>query len=100
MDHLALEVLAPMIIAVVLTLTVGGVILLKPLSNRLADLLAIMADERKDPTVTKDLGHIHQQLDTVSSRLALLEERQDFHEKLLESPDRMARRQETSGGAE
>ena len=87
MDPAALDLLAPMLVAIVLILTTGGVILLRPLSKRLGDLLEAMADERKNPVIGDDLSHIRAHLDTMSSRLALLEERQDFQEKLMSTPD-------------
>ncbi|MFQ5689854.1 MAG: hypothetical protein ACE5HQ_06255 [Gemmatimonadota bacterium] len=77
------DVLAPMIFMVVLTLTVGGVILLRPLSRRLGDLLETMAQERRGEIPGDDVTRIKTQLETVASRLALLEERQDFTDQLL-----------------
>ncbi len=94
MDPVVLDIVAPMIMMIVLTLTIGGVILLKPLSKHLGRLLEAMADERQNPAIGRDMVQIQQQLDAVTSRLSLLEERQDFHERLLESPDRRARRRE------
>ncbi len=43
MDPAQLELLAPMVFAVILTLTIGGVILLKPIANKLGHLLEAMA---------------------------------------------------------
>ena len=86
MDYLIVETLAPMLVAVVLILTVGGVALLRPLSKRLGDLLEVMADEKRNPSLGEDLGQIRAYLETMSSRISLLEERQDFQEKLLAEP--------------
>jgi hypothetical protein len=86
MDYLTLELLAPMAVAIILILTVGGVVLLRPLSKRLGDLLEVMAEQKRVPGASEDLQHIRAHLDTVNSRLALLEERQDFQEKLLGDP--------------
>ena len=83
-----LDIIAPMVVMIILILTVGGVTLLRPLSKRLGDLLEVMADEKRNPSMGDDLHHIRAHLDTVSSRLALLEERQDFQEKLLADPVR------------
>lgn len=89
MDPAVIDILAPMMFAVILTLTVGGVILLKPISKKIGDLLEAMAEERKNPSVAAELNQLRGQLDTMSSRMALLEERQDFHEKLMEAPSRL-----------
>ena len=87
-----LEILAPMIFAIILTLTIGGVILLKPIANKLGALLEAMAKEKQEPRLTEELGHIRELLETITGRLALLEERQDFTDALLNDPDRQRMR--------
>lgn len=82
----SLEILAPMVFAVILTLTIGGIILLKPIANKLGHLLEAMARERKEPRISEELGHIRDLLETINSRLNLLEDRQDFTEALLNDP--------------
>ncbi len=98
MDPAVLDIVAPMLFAVVLTLTIGGVILLKPISKKIGDLLEAMAEERKNPSLAGELQQLRGQLETMSSRMALLEERQDFHEKLMESPSRLPAIESGSGG--
>lgn len=88
MDPAQLELLAPMVFAVILTLTIGGVILLKPIANKLGHLLEAMAKERSEPQLGSELGHIRDLLETTNARLALLEERQDFTDALLNDPER------------
>jgi len=83
-----LEILAPMVFAVILTLTIGGVILLKPIANKLGFLLEAMAKEKQEPRLTEDLTHVRELLETMNGRLSLLEERQDFTDALLSDPDR------------
>ncbi len=90
-----LEILAPMLVLIVLTLTIGTVTLLKPLSRRLGDLLEAMAQERKKPQLDNEVEHIRELLDMMSGRLSLLEERQDFTDALMNDPERMRLR---SGG--
>jgi hypothetical protein len=68
------------------------VVLLRPLSRRLGDLLEVMARERQQPKVGPDLERIHDLLETMSGRLSLLEDRQDFTESLLDNPDRRSLR--------
>lgn len=83
-----LELIAPMIFAIILTLTIGGVILLKPIANKLGHLLEAMAKDRSQPQLGSEIGHIRDLLETTNARLALLEERQDFNEALLNGPKR------------
>ena len=100
MDPAQLELIAPMVIAVILTLTVGGVILLKPLSNKLGNLLEAMAKEKSQPQVSGDLERVHDILDTINGRLSLLEERQDFTDALLADPERRRLRLKRPGQEE
>jgi hypothetical protein len=83
-----LEYLAPMIATVTLIVTTGGVILLRPLSKRLAELLHAMTQEKLSPTQEKELAQLRAHSATMESRLALVEERLAFTEALLESKRR------------
>ena len=80
-----LEFIAPMVVAITAILTVGGVIILRPLSNRLAELLHAMSREKATPSQLHELEQMRAQLSAIESRLALIEERQGFTEALLES---------------
>ncbi len=77
------EFLAPMIVMVTLIVTTGGVVLLRPLTKRLVELLEVTTREKANPRVQGDSEVIRDLLETMNSRLALLEERQDFAERLL-----------------
>ena len=83
MDPANIEIIAPMIFGTILTLTIAGVILLKPIANKLGYLLEAMAKEREGPRISEDLGHIRELLETMNGRLSLLEERQDFTDRML-----------------
>jgi len=83
-----LELIAPMIFAIILTLTIGGVILLKPIANKLGLFLEAMAKERSEPQLSAELNHMRDLLETTNARLTLLEERQDFTDALLQDPER------------
>jgi hypothetical protein len=83
-----LEILAPLIIGVVFILTVGGVVLLRPLSRRLGDLLELMAQQKQQPQVGKGLESTRELLEATVDRLAALEDRLDFTERLLSDPGR------------
>ncbi len=74
--------IAPMIVAVVLFLTVGGVMVLRPLSKRLADVLEIYARDR-ERGIEGEVRQMRDLLETMSARLQLMEERQEFTERLL-----------------
>jgi len=78
------EFIAPMIMGVVLIVTIGGVVLLKPVMNRLVELLEVMASARSGGTTLEgDISHMRDLLERMDSRMALLEDRQDFTERLL-----------------
>jgi len=74
-----------MLVLMTLILTAGGVLLLRPMSKRLGDLLQIMAEERrlKAQPQNNDVGQMRDLLESINARLALLEERQDFTDQLI-----------------
>ena len=78
------EFVAPMIMGVVATLTVGGVLVLRPLTKRFAELMQVyISDRREGPHA--ELRHMREILETMDARLQLMEDRLDFTERLLES---------------
>ena len=87
-----LEAIAGMAFAflmtVTLTLTIGGVVLLKPLMRNLGNFLEAKAEERKGlfDGSPEDWDRLLGSLETVDKRLQAIEERQDFTEKLLSKP--------------
>lgn len=78
------EIIAPMVVSIVLILTVGGVAVLRPLAKRVSELLELYARDRHEGA-EHELGQIRDLLETINGRLHLLEERQDFTERLLAS---------------
>ena len=78
------EVIAPMIAAVVLFLTVGAVLILRPIAKRLGVLLEAMAKE-KSVRPSADAFRLREEVETLRTRLELLEDRQDFTDGLLEA---------------
>jgi hypothetical protein len=82
------EVIAPMAMLIVLILTTGGVVLLRPLTRQLGNLLEAMAAERRDPGLKDELERLREMNEIMSERLALLEEKQEFTEALLKSGER------------
>lgn len=77
------EFIAPMILGVVATLTIGGVLVLRPLTRRFAELLEHYVKDREQGS-TAELHHMRELLETMDARLQLMEDRLDFTERLLE----------------
>ncbi|MGD8320618.1 MAG: hypothetical protein PVJ02_09195 [Gemmatimonadota bacterium] len=76
------DLIAPMVVAVVLILTVGGVAVLRPIAKRLSDVMELYARDRQSG-LENDVGQIRDLLENMNARLQLMEERQDFTERLL-----------------
>lgn len=74
--------IAPMIVGVVFIVTTGGVLVLRPIARKVGDLLELMARE-KQSGLQNDVGQLRDILETTNARLALMEERLDFTERLL-----------------
>ena len=81
------DLIAPLIMVVVLILTVGGVLLLRPIAKRLGDIVELMLREKREGA-EGELRRMGDLLENVDARMTLLEERQDFSERLLASSDR------------
>lgn len=79
------DVVAPMIVAIVLFVTTGGVIILRPIAKRVGDLLEVYAREREGGFEV-EMRQTRELLETMNARLQLMEERQDFTERLLAEP--------------
>lgn len=76
------EMIAPMIVAVVGIVTVGGVLVLRPIASKVALLLDVYARDRQSG-IEGDVGQIRELVETMNARLQLMEERQDFTDRLL-----------------
>jgi hypothetical protein len=81
------EFLAPMAVAIVLIVTTGLVVLLRPLSKRLGELLEVMVAERREPQLGQELARVRELQELLGERLTLMEERQEFMDQLLRSPE-------------
>lgn len=79
--------LAPMIVMVTGILTAGGVLILRPIAKHLAEYLRAMTEQSRlgSGSAHAEAAQLRDMLATVESRLALLEERQNFTENLLSS---------------
>jgi len=78
------EFITPMVISTVFIVTVGGVLVLRPISKRISELLELYSRDRQGG-VESGVLQIRDLLETMDARLHLMEERQDFTEKLLSS---------------
>lgn len=78
------DAIAPMIVGVVLILTVGGVLILRPLAKRISDLLDVYARDRREG-LENEVRQVRELLETMDNRLRLMEDRQDFTDRLLTS---------------
>jgi len=79
--------ITPLIMMVVFTLTVGGVLLLRPIAKPLGDIVELMLRQKREGA-EGELRRMGDLLENVDARMRLLEERQDFTERLLDSGDR------------
>lgn len=79
------EAIAPMVVMVTLIVTTGGVLVLRPLSKQLAAYLQMLTRRSQSPALAQELARTRELVNTLESRLALLEERQSFAESLLAS---------------
>ena len=73
---------AGMVVAVAFFMTAGGVLVLRPLAKRLGDILELFTKERRSG-VEADMRQTRELLEQMDARLHLIEERQDFTERLL-----------------
>ena len=77
------EAIAPMMVMMTGILTAGGVLILRPLAKNLASYLRTLEESKRLGPPTAEVAHLRDTLSNIESRLALLEERQNFTENLL-----------------
>lgn len=72
------------LIPIIFILSVAGVIIFRPLSKRLGDLLeAYTQDRMAGEAEQRQLGGLREQLESLDRRMGLLEERMSFTEELV-----------------
>lgn len=80
---------APMIMAITLFVTTGAVLLFRPITKRLGNYLEVLAEERRQmiqghaTPASPDTARLISLMETLDDRLARLEDRQDFTDRLL-----------------
>ena len=84
------EALVALVVPSLFIVTAGGVLILRPIAAKLGTLLDAMARE-KSSSALEETRRLRETVETMNERLSLLEERQDFTERLIEP--------RTSGGA-
>lgn len=80
--------IAPMVVMVTGIVCTAGVLVLRPISKRLGDLLEVMTRDRRAPDRGAEIGQLRDLMQSIDSRLSLIEERQDFAEAMLSSGER------------
>lgn len=80
--------IAPMVVAVMFIVSTAAVVLLRPITKRLGTYLEVLAEERRralaqTPMDRADAARLTSAIDSLENRLALLEEHQDFTNRLL-----------------
>ena len=82
--------IAGMIFSLLMVLLIGGFILLVPLSKRLGQLLEMRLQQQRSGDVlpADQLEDLRRMVESIQSEVALLSERQQFTERLLERGDR------------
>ena len=73
----------PFIAAMTFMILGAGIILLRPLTRRLGDLLEVMVTDRRRASLAPPDLRVHETLSRIEERLRMLEERQDFTDSLL-----------------
>jgi hypothetical protein len=84
------EPIAPMIVFVTFSLSIAAVLIFRPLTKRLGDLIEITGRNRQAQAGGEDLARLTEVVGHLADRIEHLEQRQDFSERMLASLDRPA----------
>jgi virulence-associated protein VagC len=83
-----LHFIAHVVVSVVLILTVGGVLVLRPITKRLSEALDLDGREPQSGP-QEEIEQVRELVEAMmSTRLQLMEERQDFSERLFAAEER------------
>ena len=75
------------VVGAVFFLTMGGVILMRPITKRLSQFLEVLIEERRGETQSASETENRRLLESLEGRLSALEHRVNFTEELLSSED-------------
>lgn len=88
------EVFFVMMVPITGILTIGTVMILRPITREMGGLLQAMTQERRlraaPAPAAPDMAQVRDLLANIDSRLSLMEERQDFAEALISGGERRA----------
>lgn len=90
------DVIAPMTVAITLILSCAGVLIFRPLAQRVGALLEQMQQERRTHLDQGDLTRLTELLERLADRMDRIEERQEFAERLLERASLHPEREEAT----
>lgn len=90
------EALVALVVPSLFIVTVGGVVILRPIASKLGTLLEVMARE-KAGSALEETRRLREAVEAMNDRLSLLEERQDFTERLI-GPRASGRAAPAAGG--
>jgi hypothetical protein len=82
------DYVAPMVIAVTITLSAAAVLIFRPLAKRLGDLIEITGRRQSVEARSEDIARLTEVVSSLADRLEHLEQRQDFADRILVSLDR------------
>ncbi len=82
------EFVAPLVVVVTITLSAAAVLILRPLSKRLGDLIDVTARDKRVKSKDDELARLTDVLGRLTDRIENLEDRLDFNERVLASLDR------------
>lgn len=85
------EFVAPMIFSITLVISVAGVLILRPITKRLGDVLG--SKQRQPKLNDTDLARITELLEHMDTRIDRLEHRQDFAERMLAAMEEQRQKQ-------
>ena len=79
------EAVVPMVVSIVLFLTIGGVLILRPISKHLGAYLESLTRQQLEGSRSTEMLQLRELMETMDRRLQLMEERQDFSDRLLQA---------------
>ena len=77
------EVIAPMIFGLTIVLSTAAVLIIRPLTKRLGELIENTSRNRQAPLSSEDVSKLTDAVGRLTDRIESLEERQDFSESML-----------------
>lgn len=90
----------PAAVGIVFFLTVGGVILLRPITKRLGEYLEVLIREKREEPRVEGQEQLRHSLEGLEDRLSLVEEKLEFTERLLASSGREEKHASDEGDRE